>query len=173
MKCPRDGLAMVFCDDGNHLRDRCPGCEGVLLASEEVVAALGRHGGNPAALDTDHVAGLPEGGIACPRDRTAMRRLDHRGVELDLCPQCRALWLDAGEIEKIRGIAAKAKKSRKGKVAARAAAGAAVAAAAAASAADKPGLVAQVAEVAGEVAITGAIDLAFEFVGEALGALLS
>ena len=169
MKCPRDGQAMVFCDDGNHLRDRCPRCEGVLLASEEVVVALGRHGGNPAALDADHIAGLPEGGIACPRDGTGMRRIDHRGVELDLCPQCRALWLDAGEVEKIRGIAARGRKSRKGKLAA----GAAVAAAAAASAADKPGLAAQVAEAAGEVAVSGAIDLAFEFVGEALGALFS
>ena len=30
-----------------------------------------------------------------------LRRAHRKGVEIDFCPQCRGVWLDAGELEKI------------------------------------------------------------------------
>ena len=172
MKCPREGTALVFVDDGNHMRDRCPKCEGTLLDREEVVAALGKREGHTVALAADKVASLPEGKLACPRDGAAMRRLDHEQVELDLCPECCSLWLDAGELEKIRGLKGKGG-ARAGKAALAGAAGvAAVAVAgatvAAAASPNKQGL----ASGLGDVVAEGAIDVVFEFAVEAVGSLI-
>ena len=43
----------------------------------------------------------------CPACKEAMIIVEHSGVELDCCPACRGLWLDAGELELILGDAAK------------------------------------------------------------------
>jgi Zn-finger nucleic acid-binding protein len=37
----------------------------------------------------------------CPICDIAMRISDRDGVEIDYCPQCRGVWLDRGELEKI------------------------------------------------------------------------
>ena len=174
MKCPREGTTLVFVDDGRHLRDRCPECEGVLLDREELAAALGKGQGRKVALAADKVASLPEGKLACPRDGTAMRRLDHQQVELDLCPACGSLWLDRGELEKIRGLkGAGAGAGRKAALAGAAAVAAAGAAAATAGSPDRQGIVSGLAEAAGEVAAEGAIDVVFEFAIDAVGTLVS
>lgn len=36
--------------------------------------------------------------MECPRCQGAMRPVDVRGVELDLCPTCEGLWFDADEL---------------------------------------------------------------------------
>jgi Zn-finger nucleic acid-binding protein len=168
MKCPRDGKVLVFVDDGHHLRDRCPACEGVLLDRAELAAALGKGQGRTVALAAEKVASLPAGNLACPRDGAMLHQLDHQGVELDLCPQCGSLWLDRGEIDKIRG------KGGKGARKAALAGAAAVAGASVAAAAANPGtVVSTVTEVARDVAVEGAIEVVFEFAAEAIGALLS
>ncbi len=43
----------------------------------------------------------------CPACKEAMIIVEHNGVELDCCPACRGLWLDAGELELILGDASK------------------------------------------------------------------
>ncbi|MFZ5813716.1 MAG: zf-TFIIB domain-containing protein [Bacillota bacterium] len=30
-----------------------------------------------------------------------MREVDRRGVRIDVCPECRGVWLDGGELEKL------------------------------------------------------------------------
>jgi hypothetical protein len=99
-----------------------------------------------------------------------MRQLVHLEVELDLCPECGAVWVDHGELDKIVG-----RKPGRGK-AARAAAGALAAGAAVAATAaapDKQSLASGVGELARDVAVEGAIDVVFEFAVEAIGALFS
>ncbi len=39
--------------------------------------------------------------MACPVCRTALAMSDRQGVEIDYCPNCRGIWLDRGEIDKI------------------------------------------------------------------------
>lgn len=39
--------------------------------------------------------------LMCPNDSTAMQTISRSGVELDICPSCRGVWLDRGELEKI------------------------------------------------------------------------
>ncbi len=39
--------------------------------------------------------------MQCPIDGTTLVITDRSGVEIDYCPQCRGVWLDRGELDKI------------------------------------------------------------------------
>lgn len=39
--------------------------------------------------------------MQCPVCKVELRMADRQGVEVDYCPQCRGVWLDRGEIDKI------------------------------------------------------------------------
>jgi uncharacterized protein len=40
-------------------------------------------------------------GMPCPVCKVALVMSDRQGVEIDYCPQCRGVWLDRGELDKI------------------------------------------------------------------------
>ena len=40
-------------------------------------------------------------GMLCPVCRVDLVLADRQGVEIDYCPQCRGIWLDRGELDKI------------------------------------------------------------------------
>jgi len=37
----------------------------------------------------------------CPNDSSVLVMSERNGVEIDYCPQCRGVWLDRGELDKI------------------------------------------------------------------------
>lgn len=39
--------------------------------------------------------------MKCPVDGETLVMTDRSGVEIDYCPQCRGVWLDRGELDKI------------------------------------------------------------------------
>ena len=39
--------------------------------------------------------------MKCPVDGETLVITDRAGVEIDYCPQCRGVWLDRGELDKI------------------------------------------------------------------------
>lgn len=39
--------------------------------------------------------------MKCPRCETALSISDRQGIEIDFCTQCRGVWLDRGELDKI------------------------------------------------------------------------
>lgn len=39
--------------------------------------------------------------MACPVCRVPLAMTDRQGIEIDYCPQCRGIWLDRGELDKI------------------------------------------------------------------------
>lgn len=39
--------------------------------------------------------------MLCPNDQTPLVMSDRQGIEIDYCPQCRGVWLDRGELDKI------------------------------------------------------------------------
>lgn len=43
--------------------------------------------------------------LMCPNDNTAMQTLERSGVQFDMCPSCRGVWLDRGELEKLMAAA--------------------------------------------------------------------
>ncbi|GEO19399.1 TFIIB-type zinc ribbon-containing protein [Microvirga aerophila] len=40
-------------------------------------------------------------GLPCPVCRVSLVMSERHGVEIDYCPQCRGVWLDRGELDKI------------------------------------------------------------------------
>ncbi len=45
---------------------------------------------------TNAAAGMP-----CPVCKVPLVMSERQGVEIDYCPQCRGVWLDRGELDKI------------------------------------------------------------------------
>ena len=43
--------------------------------------------------------------ILCPNDNGSMQTVNRSGVEFDMCPTCRGVWLDRGELEKLLDLA--------------------------------------------------------------------
>lgn len=39
--------------------------------------------------------------MKCPNDQAELVMSERSGVEIDYCPQCRGVWLDRGELDKI------------------------------------------------------------------------
>lgn len=39
--------------------------------------------------------------MKCPNCQSTLLIADKKGVEIDYCPDCRGIWLDRGELEKI------------------------------------------------------------------------
>ena len=41
------------------------------------------------------------GPMACPVDGSTLVMSERSGIEIEYCPQCRGVWLDRGELDKI------------------------------------------------------------------------
>jgi Zn-finger nucleic acid-binding protein len=39
--------------------------------------------------------------MRCPNDETTLVMSERSGIEIDYCPDCRGVWLDRGELDKI------------------------------------------------------------------------
>ena len=39
--------------------------------------------------------------MRCPADETELKMAERQGIEIDYCPQCRGVWLDRGELDRI------------------------------------------------------------------------
>lgn len=39
--------------------------------------------------------------MLCPHCQVPLGMSDRQGIEIDFCPQCRGVWLDRGELDKI------------------------------------------------------------------------
>lgn len=39
--------------------------------------------------------------MKCPIDGNPLQIAERQGVEIDYCPECRGVWLDRGELDKI------------------------------------------------------------------------
>ena len=43
----------------------------------------------------------PHKSMACPVCEVPLTMSERQGIEIDYCPQCRGIWLDRGELDKI------------------------------------------------------------------------
>lgn len=41
--------------------------------------------------------------LMCPNDNATMQTIERDGVQFDMCPACRGVWLDRGELETLIG----------------------------------------------------------------------
>jgi Zn-finger nucleic acid-binding protein len=85
--------------------DRCAACAGVWFDAEELSQLLSEEARHVGELLQGSLSAEADGKKAhCPRDGSKMMRvysaIDH-SVILDVCGQCRGVWLDGGEFEKL------------------------------------------------------------------------
>jgi Zn-finger nucleic acid-binding protein len=85
--------------------NRCTSCEGIWFDDQELRLLLAEDRRQVAALrhGNFHEEAAGHKGF-CPRDASALLRVYSaidRSVILDACPQCRGIWLDGGEFEKL------------------------------------------------------------------------
>jgi uncharacterized protein len=40
----------------------------------------------------------------CPIDSTPLMEMNKNGVTIDVCPECKGVWLDRGELEKLISV---------------------------------------------------------------------
>jgi uncharacterized protein len=52
--------------------------------------------------------------MKCPACDTNLVLAERQGIEIDYCPQCRGVWLDRGELDKLIERAAPEPKRKKG-----------------------------------------------------------
>jgi len=56
-----------------------------------------------AKLDADRKqSGAAKQQLTCPRDGTQLVETESELVKIDTCPQCKGVWLDAGELDQLR-----------------------------------------------------------------------
>jgi Zn-finger nucleic acid-binding protein len=113
MKCPHDGTELTAAKYEADIEvDRCGECKGMWLDYHELeriqdtcekdyadeIRQLPNLVGNAYAM----ALARSKHGIECPQCGQAMERREHgccSQVMIDVCPHCRGIWLDHGEIE--------------------------------------------------------------------------
>jgi Zn-finger nucleic acid-binding protein len=113
--CPRDGEVLKLQTYWKNPRHQCGECRGLFLGEANLTETMGAETLERAAaqeggfVQAAHgaIATLPESSLACPRDATPMRALAYKGVEIDICPTCRSVWLDDGEYAKVAALTVK------------------------------------------------------------------
>ena len=104
--CPKDNTPLRKQKLGKFEGEVCPTCDGTWLRFDIVkglyestyIHAPSKfyHDEKP---DLDYISWDSE--FHCPSDEALFRTYKFRGVEIDICPLCKGLWLDTGEIERL------------------------------------------------------------------------
>jgi Zn-finger nucleic acid-binding protein len=106
MKCPKCQTETLgeFSVQGVAV-DRCAACAGLWFDAHELVRLLAEEARHVASLRRGHVKEEVEGKKGkCPHDESDLLRV-YSAVEpsvvLDACAECRGIWLDGGEFDKL------------------------------------------------------------------------
>ena len=101
MKCPLDHSTLQESQTETMHSHRCEVCHGVFIEGEhfrQVKAQAKLH--HHQSQSHQHLSASASQRL-CPRRCTSMKVLISKGIEIDVCPQCDAIWLDSGELEKM------------------------------------------------------------------------
>ena len=106
MKCPKcnsESLAAFKVEEVTV--DRCSSCDGIWFDAQELGELLAEEAKQVASLRRGNMHEELDGKKGnCPRDATELLRVysaADKTVILDACPECRGIWLDGGEFEKL------------------------------------------------------------------------
>ncbi len=90
---------------GDLVLDECELCDGLWFDDGEperlvTLASLPKNALQPLAFD-DSRKTVPPGARKCPRCQVVMRVWEWRATSVDVCGECRGMWLDRWELQKI------------------------------------------------------------------------
>ena len=102
------GTVVALVDDtsGGSVIQRCPSCRGAFVEYEELKAIENRSKVSAATSASKRTWDPPTEAIACPSCQSETTRREWSiGTLLfvDVCIECRGVWLDSGELEAIGG----------------------------------------------------------------------
>jgi Zn-finger nucleic acid-binding protein len=98
--CPRDKELLASNDVSGYRYYSCEHCHGFWLPGSSLNRILSSEGFR--SLENLPLANDPA--VSCPGCRRTCRAVTIQGCTLDLCEQCRGLWLDAGEVERLKSL---------------------------------------------------------------------
>ena len=122
-KCPIDSAVLVdssrasvcvFVQDDYDFHE-CPYCRGIWIPQHVLERMLSDHAlRNVSTLSgfqkrqdderTFDIRGHVKGNLCCPSDGERLFIIKHKGIELDLCGDCGGMWLDRGELDKLKSL---------------------------------------------------------------------
>lgn len=102
MLCPVDGAALAAVNPQGALQ-ACPRCDGQLAQTETLARIVKHHGFDLLKLKPD-----AHRSRNCPGCWKGMKIYDLEGLEIDLCPVCALVWMDAEEWPRLRAFVQKA-----------------------------------------------------------------
>jgi len=102
--CPNCGASLRQRTVSSFHVEECPRCDGLWFddqVPEKLVCSVAspQFFFEPVAFEADRET--PEGELKCPRCQVTMDVFEVRGVPVDVCMNCRGLWLDRHELRKI------------------------------------------------------------------------
>ncbi len=106
MKCPRDNSILEGRGIWEVEGKGCPHCHGTWLSYLEIkkLYEKGALAVPPQVYSKDNVSyeyNHWKSNIYCPIDNKQMETYDLHSLQIDICHECKGLWLDEGEIEKL------------------------------------------------------------------------
>jgi Zn-finger nucleic acid-binding protein len=106
MKCPKCKTTSLVLTTAKTIEvDQCPSCKGIWFDERELSDLLELSAADLRRLKSgkeDELLNRMKG--QCPRDNHDLVRVCSSGnasVVIDLCTQCRGIWLDGGELSKL------------------------------------------------------------------------
>jgi Zn-finger nucleic acid-binding protein len=108
MNCPRDAAALETRTYGDTAVQTCPQCGGMFLEHGQLNRIAGPTPGDLefSTIDLDTFQHEDDHGpILCPRDGTAMSKVDFNiesSIILDYCRSCHGFWIDGKELTRIK-----------------------------------------------------------------------
>jgi Zn-finger nucleic acid-binding protein len=98
-KCPRCDETLYMIERGGVRLDHCWSCRGIWFESTELDELVDEDGTLELLIE---ITGKLEGeGLLCPECREIMSTHEIFGVYVDQCPECKGIWMDKGETEKV------------------------------------------------------------------------
>ncbi len=103
--CPACQVPMRLVELPGFQADECRLCDGLWLDDQEpeklvCLATHPQHLLEPLAFN-DSRRIVPEGHGICPRCSSRLTLHEHAGATVEVCPECRGLWLDRWELQKL------------------------------------------------------------------------
>jgi len=100
LKCPRCDIEMKQVDRDGIIIDVCMKCHGTWFDAKELDALSKTRGSLEALIYVSKPIGSQ---LKCPRCGTVTKYSNVEGkVVIDFCEECEGVWLDAGELQKLR-----------------------------------------------------------------------